>query len=206
MHVCSIVSTMPHSGKYSLCLKNMKSDAEQWNSLGNNSFVTREVFGPMARCLTWISVYESFSEAMEKFESSWRSDVFTSIISRIEANPASDVVYPMNLVRSIYGELKDEYNVDMLRTYSLKRNMLPKAMEMIPRVASMAEKVNLNVTAWAPITGEDMSSMTIMYSAKSLKDSGMAMDNMGMSEEFQEIIRAAAEIGDLKSAYMQVPA
>ena len=25
-------------------------------------------------------------------------------------------------------------------------------------------------------------------------------------EEFQEIIRAAAEIGDLKSAYMQVPA
>ena len=51
-----------------------------------------------------------------------------------------------------------------------------------------------------------MSSMVIAYEAKSILNSGKAFYEMGMTEEFQSLVQRAAEVGELSSAWMTVPA
>ena len=51
-----------------------------------------------------------------------------------------------------------------------------------------------------------MSSMVIAYGATSLEASGKAFDEMGMTEEFQALVSKAAEVGELHSGWITVPA
>ena len=70
----------------------------------------------------------------------------------------------------------------------------------------MCEKVDINPVLLVPVTGDTMSSMVIAYGAKFLADSGKVFDEMGMTEEFQALVQRAAEVGELNSAWMTVPA
>ena len=51
-----------------------------------------------------------------------------------------------------------------------------------------------------------MSSMVIGYGAESLNYAGKAIDEMGMSEEYQVMVRKGTELGDLYHAWMSIPA
>ena len=51
-----------------------------------------------------------------------------------------------------------------------------------------------------------MSSMVIGYGAESMNHNGEAIDEMGMSEEYQAMVRKGAELGDLHRAWMSIPA
>ena len=80
------------------------------------------------------------------------------------------------------------------------------AMEMFEEVKGMCEKVDVNPVLLTPVTGDNMSSMVIAYGATSLEASGKAFDQMGMTEEFQSLVSKAAEVGELYSGWMTVPA
>ena len=56
------------------------------------------------------------------------------------------------------------------------------------------------------VTGENMSSMVIAYGATSLEASGIAFDEMGMTEEFQALVGKAVEVGEVHFGWMTVPA
>ena len=79
-------------------------------------------------------------------------------------------------------------------------------MDMFEEVKGMCEKVDVNPTLLVPVTGENMSSVAIAYGATSLEASGKAFDQMGMTEEFQALVSKAAEVGELHSGWMTVPA
>jgi hypothetical protein len=79
-------------------------------------------------------------------------------------------------------------------------------MSLFTEVEAICEKVDINPVLLTPVTGDSMSSMVIAYGAKSLEHSGQAFDQMGMTEEFQNLVQRAANIGELDSAWMTVPA
>ena len=66
--------------------------------------------------------------------------------------------------------------------------------------------VNVNPVLLVPVTVDTMSGMVIAYGAKPLVDSGKAFDEMGMAEEFRSLVQREAEVGELSSAWMTVPA
>ena len=88
----------------------------------------------------------------------------------------------------------------------MKKNKTPIVMDMFEEVKEMCEKVDVNPTLLVPVTGENMSSVVIAYGATSLESSGKAFDQMGMTEEFQALVSKAAEVGELHSGWMTVPA
>ena len=202
MTICTVTTVMPHQGKYSLCLQNMLENNEYWKSLGNDCSVNKELFGATAGSLSWVSMYENFSDATAKIESGWEDSWFKKIIRRIQTNPASDIILPMNMLRKVYGELDDSFKFTLFRLYNMKRNKLSEALEMIPQVAKMGEKMNVNVTAWVPVTGENMSRVMVGYGSKTFKEVGQSFDSIGMSDEFQKIVSKAADLGHLESAWI----
>ena len=50
-----------------------------------------------------------------------------------------------------------------------------------------------------------MSSMVIGYGAESMNHAGKAIDEMGMSEEYQAMVRKVTGLGDLHRAWMSIP-
>ena len=78
-------------------------------------------------------------------------------------------------------------------------------MDMFEEVKGMCEKVDANPTLLVPVTGENMSSVVIAYSATSLEASEKAFDQMGMIEEFQALVSKAAEVGEFHSGWITVP-
>ena len=125
---------------------------------------------------------------------------------RLDDNPAGDIVMPLNLVRVAAGEMKPTHRVINYRWYLMKKNKTSMVMDMFEEVKGMCEKVDVNPTLLVPVTGENMSSMVIAYGATSLEASGKAFDQMGMSEEFQALVSKAADVGELHSGWMTVPA
>ena len=74
------------------------------------------------------------------------------------------------------------------------------------RLDDMCNKVNIKPVLLAPVTGEPMSSMVIGYGAESMNHAGKAIDEMGMSEEYQAMVRKGAALGELYRAWMSIPA
>ena len=78
-------------------------------------------------------------------------------------------------------------------------------MELFPTFEEMCSKVDINPVLLAPVTGEPMSYMVIGYGTESMNHAGKAIDEMGMSEEYQAMVRKGAELGDLHRAWMSIP-
>ena len=51
-----------------------------------------------------------------------------------------------------------------------------------------------------------MSSMILGYGTESMNHAGKAIDEMGVSEEYQVMVRKGTELGDLHRAKMSIPA
>ena len=95
---------------------------------------------------------------------------------RLDDNPASDIVMPLNLVRVAAGEMKPLHRVMNFRWYNVKKDKSQKVMEMFKEVKTMCEKVDVNPMLLVPVTGDNMGSMVIAYGATSLEASGKAFD------------------------------
>ena len=83
---------------------------------------------------------------------------------------------------------------------------MPEAMELFPALEEMCGKVDIKPVMLAPVTGAPTSSMVIGYGAATMNNAGKAIDDMGMSEEYQQMVRKGAELGELHRAWMSIPA
>ena len=68
------------------------------------------------------------------------------------------------------------------------------------------KKVDVNPLVLTPVIGYKISIMIIAYAATSLQDLGKVFDQMEMTEEFQSLVGRAAEVGEVPSGWMTVPA
>ena len=206
MTVIATNTVRPHLGKAKLQLNNMLEVTKAFGDMGINARVSRVVFGQNAGCLVFSTFASNFAEAMANTQKVFSSEMWAKVQMRLDDNPASDIVMPLNLVRVAAGEMKPTHRVINYRWYLMKKNKTPMVMDMFEEVKEMCEKVDVNPTLLVPVTGENMSSVVIAYGATSLEASGKAFDQMGMTEEFQALVSKAAEVGELHSGWMTVPA
>lgn len=206
MTVIATNTVRPHLGKAKLQLNNMLEVTKAFGDMGITARVSRVVFGQNAGCLVFSTFASNFAEAMANTQKVFSSEMWAKVQMRLDDNPASDIVMPLNLVRVAAGEMKPTHRVINYRWYLMKKNKTPMVMDMFEEVKEMCEKVDVNPTLLVPVTGENMSSVVIAYGATSLEASGKAFDQMGMTEEFQTLVSKAAEVGELHSGWMTVPA
>ena len=206
MTVIATNTQRPHPGKAKLQLNNMLEVTKAFGDMGITARVSRVVFGQNAGCLVFSTSAANFTEAMADVQKVFSSEMWSKVQMRLDDNPASDIVMPLNLVRVAAGEMKPTHRVMNFRWYLMKKDKMPMAMEMFEEVKGMCEKVDVNPVLLTPVTGDNMSSMIIAYGATSLEASGKAFDQMGMTEEFQSLISRAAEVGELHNGWMTVPA
>ena len=134
------------------------------------------------------------------------SEMWAKFQMRLDDNPASYIVMPLNQVRDATGEIKPTHRVINYRWYLMKKDKTPMLMDMFEEVKWMCEKVDVNPTLLVPVAGENMRSVVIAYDTTSSEASGKAFDQMGMTEEFQALVSKVAEVGELHSGWMTVPA
>ena len=206
MTVIATNTVRPHLGKAKLQLNNMLEVTKAFGEMGITARVSRVVFGQNAGCLVFSTFAANFTEAMANVQKVFSSEMWSKVQMRLDDNPASDIVMPLNLVRVAAGEMKPTHRVMNFRWYLMKKDKMPMAMEMFEEVKGMCEKVDVNPVLLTPVTGDNMSSMIIAYGATSLEASGKAFDQMGMTEEFQSLVSRAAEVGELHNGWMTVPA
>ena len=206
MTVIATNTVRPHLGKAKLQLNNMLEVTKAFGDMGITARVSRVLFGQNAGCLVFSTFAENFTEAMADVQKVFSSEMWSKVQMRLDDNPASDIVMPLNLVRVAAGEMKPTHRVMNFRWYLMKKDKMSMAMEMFEEVKGMCEKVDVNPVLLTPVTGDNMSSMIIAYGATSLEASGKAFDQMGMTEEFQSLVSRAAEVGELHNGWMTVPA
>ena len=134
------------------------------------------------------------------------SEMWAKFQMRLDDNPASYIVMPLNQVRDAAGEIKPTHRVINYRWYLMKKDKTPVLMDMFEEVKGMCEKVDVNPTLLVPVAGENIRSLVIAYDTTSSEASGKAFDQMGMTEEFQALVSKVAEEGELHSGWMTVPA
>ena len=66
-------------------------------------------------------------------------------------------------------------------------------------------KADVNFVGALPVTGENLSSMTLSYQFRSMEHWGEVLDTVGTSDDFQAIVAKAAEFGTLRSAFGMIP-
>ena len=206
MTIIAISKFRPHAGKANLVLHNMKDVVSEFEKMGMTARISRDILGPDTGCLNFSSFHESFSDSMNGLEKVFASDWWAKVQMRLDDNPSSDIIYPLNLIRTIAGGMHPSHRYFMWRWYLIKRDKMPEAMELFPAIEEMCGKVDIKPVLLAPVTGEPMSSMVIGYGAESMNHAGKAMDDMGMSEEYQAMVRKGAELGELHRAWMSIPA
>ncbi len=206
MTVIATNTVRPHLGKAKLQLNNMLEVTKAFGDMGITARVSRVIFGQNAGCLVFSTFSANFTEAMADVQKVFSSEMWSKVQMRLDDNPASDIVMPLNLVRVAAGEMKPTHRVMNFRWYLMKKDKMSMAMEMFEEVKRMCEKVDVNPVLLTPVTGDNMSSMIIAYGATSLEASGKAFDQMGMTEEFQSLVSRAAEVGELHNGWITVPA
>ena len=205
MTVIAITKFRPHPGKANLVLQNMKDVVSEFDKMGMTARISRDMLGPDAGCLNFSSFHETFTDSMNGLEKVFSSDWWAKVQTRLDDNPSSDIVSPLNLIRTIAGGMHPSHRFFMWRWYLIKRDKMPEVMELFPTLEEMCSKVDIKPVLLAPVTGEPMSSMVIGYGAESMNHAGKGIDEMGKSEEYQAMVRKGAELGDLHHAWMSIP-
>jgi hypothetical protein len=78
-------------------------------------------------------------------------------------------------------------------------------MKLLPEVSKLLSKADVNVVALLPITGENLSSMTLSYQFRSIDHWAEALDTVGTSNDFQALVAKAAKFGTVRSGFTMMP-
>ena len=79
---------------------------------------------------------------------------------------------------------------------------IPAAIELMGEIDALSDDVNL--TAVAPVAHEQMGMILGVYRFISMAHAGKAIDEVGMSEAFQNLVNKANTLGTLTSAQMNI--
>ncbi len=206
MSVLAITVAAPHPGKRALTESRARQLGGIYARHGASVKLAKVVAGPNAGSIALIRGYADFRSASKAFQAVGADPANTEFWREREANPSADIVVVRNLLRVVYGENKwSTYPVSLLRGYDLARDKVADAMAILAEVSKLAAQADVNVIGVMPVTGENLSSLTVSYQFKSPDHFGEALDTVGASEEFQALVAKAAAFGSLKSAFLMTP-
>ena len=201
MTAISVILAKPDVGKEEQAKERMKHRAQ---IMSNNGFTTRvaEGFsGPTAGHLAVQAMTEDWT-AMGTALTKMASDPeFIEWQQNRRKNPIGHMVRRTGL-RTVYGEPQwAEFPVSYYRRYKMPRSNLKKAIELIGEIDSIETmKEHWTISAAVPITGAEMDMFLAAYQFKSLEVMGQCLDEIGTSEQMQDIVTRASELGNILTA------
>ena len=190
----------PHSGKTELAKERLRKASKIMVNNGANAVDLTQVLGGYgAETLHMYSFFNSVEHAFQVSASLQNDKAWGNLMAEREAAPAADMTGP-ELARVVAGEGNPDHNAAMVREYVLPRKNLAEAAAMVSTIPDMLAGHDVNVTMWAPVIAEDMKRAQVVYSAPDMVVIGKAIDEVGMSSEFQEMLVKASNLGTLDRA------
>ena len=201
MTAISVILGKPDAGKEEEAKDRMKHRAQ---IMSNNGFTTRvaEGFsGPTAGLLAVQATTENWTTMGTALTKMAADPEFIEWQQNRRKNPVGHMVRRTGL-RTVYGEPQwAEFPVSYYRRYKMPRSNLKKAIELIGEIDSIETmKEHWTISAAVPITGAEMDMFLAAYQFKSLEVMGQCLDEIGTSEQMQDIVTRASELGNILTA------
>ena len=201
MTAISVILGKPDAGKEEEAKDRMKHRAQ---IMSNNGFTTRvaEGFsGPTAGLLAVQATTENWTTMGIALTKMAADPEFIEWQQNRRKNPVGHMVRRTGL-RTVYGEPQwAEFPVSYYRRYKMPRSNLKKAIELIGEIDSIETmKEHWTISAAVPITGAEMDMFLAAYQFKSLEVMGQCLDEIGTSEQMQDIVTRASELGNILTA------
>ena len=201
MTAISVILGKPDAGKEEQAKDRMKHRAQ---IMSNNGFTTRvaEGFsGPTAGLLAVQATTENWTTMGTALTKMAADPEFIEWQQNRRKNPVGHMVRRTGL-RTVYGEPQwAEFPVSYYRRYKMPRSNLKKAIELIGEIDEIeTRKDDWTISAAVPITGAEMDMFLAAYQFKSLEVMGQCLDEIGTSEQMQDIVTRASELGNILTA------
>jgi hypothetical protein len=206
MAIIAFTLARPHAGKRPAAENRARQLGGIYARHGASVKIASVVSGPNTGCITLIRGYADFRTAAKAFQAINNDPAHTEFWREREANPAADIVTARDIFRRVYGEGQwGTHPVSQLRQYDITRDKLPEMLKLFPEIAKLVSKEDVNVAGLVPVTGENLSSMTVSYQFRSIDHWAEALDSVGASDAFQALVAKAGESGTLRSAFTMIP-
>ena len=202
MSVIVTIRVDPIKGKSELVGSRLNQASEIWASKGAKTRVAFISMGLNAGQFLFAAAFEDFSSTMTAMESVYMDPAMQELMQQREREPGGKMIGP-NMFRTIYGELGTlQEKAHLIRYYQMPRHNIPAAIELMGEIDALSDDVNL--TAVAPVAHEQMGMIAGVYRFNSMAHAGKAIDEVGMSEAFQNLVNKANTLGTLTSAQMNI--
>ena len=206
MSVIAHTIVRPFPGKRQVVETRARRSAEIFSRNGASVKTTYFLAGPESGCIGILRGYPDFATAVKTLNAVNADPEFLEFEKEREADPQAEIVSGRNISRRIFGEGKwDTHPVSMLRHYDMSRGKVPDALELLSEASELMSKSDVNLLGLLPVTGDNMSSMTVSYQFHSMEHNAEVLDTVGASDAMQTIIMKASEFGTLRSASLMVP-
>ena len=202
MAVIVTIRVDPITGKSELVGNRLNQASEIWTSKGATTRVAFISMGLNAGQFLFAAAFDDFSATMTAMESVYMDPAMQELMQQREREPGGKMIGP-NMFRTIYGELGTlQEKAHLIRYYQMPRHNIPAAIELMGEIDALSDDVNL--TAVAPVAHEQMGMIAGVYRFNSMAHAGKAIDEVGMSEGFQNLVNKANTLGTLTSAQMKI--
>ncbi len=202
MAVIVTIRVDPITGKSELVGSRLNQASEIWASKGAKTRVAFISMGLNAGQVLFAAALDDFSSTMTAMESVYMDPAMQELMQQREREPGGKMIGP-NMFRTIYGELGTlQEKAHLIRYYQMPRHNIPAAIELMGEIDALSDDVNL--TAVAPVAHEQMGMIAGVYRFNSMAHAGKAIDEVGMSEAFQNLVNKANTLGTLTSAQMNI--
>ena len=206
MSVIAYTIVKPQPGRRELAEDRVRRAGAIYAKHGAEVKLSRVIACPYTNCLTAQRKYDSFSASAKALGALAGDDELSQLQNEREADPAGEILVGREILRVVYGSSAwDTHPVSHLRVYEVNKNHLADALALLPEVEQMVAPSGVNVIGLVPVTGDNMSTMTVAYQLKSVDHWGEVLDTVGTSPEFLSIIARAAEYGTIRMSSAMVP-
>jgi len=197
MSITSRRVVTPIVGKTELAIERSKRLVAILNRAGATARAARVAIGDGAGNLEVYARFANFSAGTQAMQTMAADPEFKAFNEEREKEPAATVSGPY-VYRTVYGEPTAQ-PVLLQRIYKLPRSHLQNMLALFTEVRALFDS-SVGISGVIPVFAPDMDSLGIVYYNDSLDSMGRALDTIGISEAFQNLVTKAAQYATLVAA------
>jgi len=192
----------PYPGKSETAIERLRIGAGVIERAGGDSLLVRITYGHMAGSIALFGIFPDFLAATAASEKMAVDREMQDLRRQREEDPAGEFQGP-TVLRMVYGEPEIK-PVMLVRTYQVDRENLNDAVNILAKVGEFAKRENGGiVTGLVPMISDNMDSLNAVYGFDNREHFAQAVTNVGLSQEFQDLVAEAATKGKLRSSRVQ---
>ena len=189
----------PVVGKTSLAHERAKRAASIIGRHSNGTRLLKVIAGEGAGDLHLYSMFDSMAHAGRASMGIAGDSDMQALHAEREADPAGVVSGP-EVFRMLMGTPDAGNKASLQRIYEISRSNIPAAMGLMAELQEMMKDEPVTLLAGVPVVAAKMDVLTVSYGFKDMEALGEGIDRIGLSDEFQELVNRASDLGRLFEA------